>query len=166
MQPEDLHLDERLGQPLRVAVVVERAVLGREPQELLDELGVDDELARVDAALVGERLVRDLPAFVLRADDPVLGNEHVGEEDLVELGLVGDLAQRPHLDARVAHVDDEVGDALVLRRVGIGAGEAHAPVGELRVARPHLLAVEQPAAVGARRARREAARGRCPRWAR
>ena len=30
----------------------------------------------------------------------------------------------------------------VLRRVGIGAGEAHAPVGELRVARPHLLAVE------------------------
>ena len=51
----------------------------------------------------------------------------------------------------VAHVDDEVRDALVLRRVGIGAGEAHAPVGELRVARPHLLAVEQPAAVDPRR---------------
>ena len=50
-----------------------------------------------------------------------------------------------------AHVDDEVRDALLLRHVGVGAGEAHAPVGELRVARPHLLAVEQPAAVGARR---------------
>ena len=31
---------------------------------------------------------------------------------------------------------------LLLRRVGIGAREAPAPVGELRVARPHLLAVE------------------------
>ena len=42
---------------------------------------------------------------------------------------------------------------LLLRRVGIGAGEAHAPVGELRVARPHLLPVEQPAAVDAASAR-------------
>ena len=113
---------------------------------------MDDELARVHAALVGERRVRDPPALVLRPDDAVLGDEHVGEEDLVELGLVGDLAQRPDLDARRAHVDDEVGDALLLRRVGIGAGETHAPVGELRVARPHLLAVEHPTAVDARRA--------------
>ena len=52
---------------------------------------------------------------------------------------------------------------VVLRRVGVGAGEAQAPVGELRVGRPHLLAVEQPAAVVARSPRgRQRRRGRCP----
>ena len=81
-------------------VVVERAGLEREPQQLLEQLDVDDELARVHAALVGERRVGDAPALVLRADELVVGDEHVGEEHLVELGLVGDLAQRPHLDAR------------------------------------------------------------------
>ena len=40
------------------------------------------------------------PALVHRADEPVVGDEHVAEEHLVELGLAGDLAQRPHLDAR------------------------------------------------------------------
>ena len=86
-----------------------------------------------------------------RTDEPVGRDEHVGEEHLVELGLVGDLAQRSHLDTRRVHVDDERGDALALGRVGIGAREAPAPVGELRVARPHLLAVEHEAAVDGRR---------------
>ena len=48
-----------------------------------------------------------------------------------------------------SHVDDEVGDAAVLRRVGVGAGEADPPPGELRVGRPHLLARHEPAAVDA-----------------
>ena len=33
---------------------------------------------------------------------------------------------------------------LCFGRVGVGAGQADAPVGELRVRRPHLLAVERP----------------------
>ena len=146
MQLEHPHLDERLREPRREPRVVERAALEREPPELVDELRVDHELARVHAALVRERGVRDAPAFVQRTDEPVGRNEHVGEEHLVELGLVGDLAQRPHLDAGRVHVDDERGDALALRRVGIGAREAPAPVGELRVARPHLLPVQHEAA--------------------
>ena len=36
----------------------------------------------------------------------------VGEEDLVELRLAGDLAQRAHLDAGRVHVDDQVREAL------------------------------------------------------
>src|SRR5690349_16358403 len=75
-------------------------------------------------------------------------DERIGEEHLVELRLVGDLAQRPYLDARRTYVDDEVRDPALLRRVGVGAGETDAPVGELRVARPDLLAVERPAALG------------------
>ena len=60
------------------------------------------------------------------------------------------------------HVDDEVRDALVLRRVGVGAGQADAPARELRVRRPHLLTREQPAVVdahGARLQRREVGAG-------
>ena len=37
----------------------------------------------------------------------------VVEEDLVELGLAGDLAQRPHLDAGRAHVDDQIGQVVI-----------------------------------------------------
>ena len=61
------------------------------------------------------------------ADEVVVGHEHLVEEDLVELGVAGDLHERADLDARRLHVDDEVRDAPVLRRVGIGAGEADAP---------------------------------------
>ena len=89
------------------------------------------------------------------ADEMVVGHEHVVEEHLVELRVAGDLHERTHLDAGRLHVDDEVRDALVLRRVGIGAGEADAPPRELRVAGPHLLAREQPAVVDARRRGRQ-----------
>ena len=40
------------------------------------------------------------------------------EEHLVELGVAGDLAERAHRDAGRVHVEQEVGDALVLGRVG------------------------------------------------
>jgi hypothetical protein len=58
--------------------------------------------------------------------------------------VIWHLAQRTHLDPGSAHVDRERGDPLLLRDVWVGAGEAEAPVGELRIARPHLLAVEHP----------------------
>ena len=42
----------------------------------------------------------------------------VGEEDLVEHRATGHLPQRADVDARLVHVDREVGDALVLGHVG------------------------------------------------
>ena len=87
------------------------------------------------------------PSIVLRADQPVIGHEHVVEEDLVELGLAGQLHQRPRPPPEVVHVDDQVGDALVLGRLGISAGQADARIGELGIGGPHLLAADQPAAL-------------------
>ena len=72
------------------------------------------------------------------------GNVDVGEEHLVEARRAVDLSQRPYLDAGRLHVDDEARDALVLRRVGIGARDDEPPLGVLGSRRPHLLAVEDP----------------------
>ena len=51
-------------------------------------------------ALVGERGAGRPPTVVLGPDETVVGHEHVVEEDLVEHGVAGQLAQRPDLDAR------------------------------------------------------------------
>ena len=71
-------------------------------------------------------------------------NARVGEVDLVELGLPGDLTQRPGLHAVAVHVDDEVGQPLVLGHVRVGAGQQQPPTGAVGQARPHLLTVDHP----------------------
>ena len=48
------------------------------------------------------------------ADAVLVGHARVGEVDLVELGAARHLAQRPDLDAGLVHVEDEVGEPLVL----------------------------------------------------
>ena len=51
-------------------------------------------------------------------------------------------AHRAHLDAGLVHVEDQPGDALVLRRVGVGAHEQLAVVGDVGAGAPDLLAVD------------------------
>ncbi len=93
-------------------------------------------------ALVHQRGQAHLPAVVDLAEHLRLVHAHVVEEDLVELRVAGDLLERLHRHAGRLHVEQEVRDALVLRRVGIGAREQHHPVGDVRERRPHLLAVD------------------------
>ena len=59
------------------------------------------------------------------------GRGRIGVEDLVELALAGDHLDRAHLDAGLAHVDEDERDALVLRRLGIGAHQREDVVGEV-----------------------------------
>ena len=98
-------------------------------------------------ALVHQRRDRDHPAVALAADDVLVGDVGVLDEELVELGLAGDLAQRPHLDLVLLHVHEEVGEPLVLGGVGVGAGDEHAPLRLVGERRPDLLAGDPPAAV-------------------
>ena len=72
----------------------------------------------------------------------VARDSHAGEEDLVELAVARDRDEGPDLDAGKAHVDEHAGDALVLRRVGIGAHEQLAPAGQVPERVPHLLPVD------------------------
>ena len=54
------------------------------------------------------------------------------------------------LDALLVHRDQQVGQAAVALRAGLGAGEHEAPVGQVRQRGPHLLPVDHP--LGRRRA--------------
>ena len=72
----------------------------------------------------------------------VAGTADVGQEHLVELGPARHLAERSHLDAGGAHVEEEERDALVPRRVGIGPGHEDAPVADPPAGAPHLLTVD------------------------
>ena len=65
----------------------------------------------------------DLPAAVFLADQ-ILGRDlHVVEEDLAEVRVADGVADRPHIDPGCGHVQQEVGDAVPLGCVQIGAGQ-------------------------------------------
>ena len=66
------------------------------------------------------------------------------EEDLAEVDLAGDVAQRPDVDAGLVQVDQEVGDAAALGDVGVGPGEQHRVVGGEAPRGPDLLAGDDP----------------------
>ena len=73
-----------------------------------------------------------------------MGDPHVSEEDLVELGFTGDLVQGTNVDALGLHVQQEVRQALVLGLVRIGPGHQHPPPRHMGQRRPDLLAVDDP----------------------
>ena len=71
----------------------------------------------------------------------VTGHARVVEEHLAEVALAVDRAHRSYFHAGLVHVEDQPGDALVLRRVGVGAHEQLAVVGHVRTRAPDLLPV-------------------------
>ena len=106
------------------------------------------EVARREAefgrlALVADDRHRQPPALTRFADHVLGRHARAVEGHLAELG--GDAVdhlQRSLLDARLVHRHGERGQALVLRDVGIGAGQHDAPLGDVGVARPDLVPVD------------------------
>ena len=126
----------------------------------LVEMAVADELDEAGQVRQEERLVTadrhpfsgqgvaaDLPAAVDLAEHHLVRHEDVVDEHGVEQRVAGQLAQRLDLDPFALHVQQEVGDAVVLGGVGIGAGQQRTPLGELRGGGPDLLAGDPPPAV-------------------
>ena len=94
--------------------------------------------------LEGEGGVGDGPPVVGPADDGGVADPGLVDEHLVEQGPTGHLPQRPYLDARLLHVEGEIGDPLVLGHIGVGASQQHAEVGDLAGRGPHLLSGDHP----------------------
>ena len=94
--------------------------------------------------LVHQRGERHVPAVIDRAEPLRVGNPDVGEIDLIEIRTPAGLLDRPHLDSRTFHVEKEHGETLVLRHIGIGAGQKDTIVGIMRAGGPDLLAVDDP----------------------
>ena len=140
--------DHLLNAQLHQAVAEGRALVDPAPLGLVDH-GVEAApraAARADGAqglaFEGEHGAGDPPPVVDLAEDVGHGHAHAVEEDLVEVGLAGELAQRAHRDAGVVHVDDEHGDAVALGPARVGPGQAGGVVAVLRARRPDLLAVD------------------------
>ena len=113
--------------------------------EALEAVGdLRDRAEGEPGALVHQRRDRHRPAVADAADDVRVGDPRLLDEDLVELALAGDLDQRLGFDPLLLHVHQEVGEALVLGGVGVGAGDEHAPLGVLGEGRPDLLPGDDP----------------------
>ena len=96
------------------------------------------------APLVHQGRGRDLPAVAHVGHQELRLDDGVGEEHLVERGMAVHLPERMDLHAGLLHVEDEVGEPLVLGHVPVGARQQQAPFGLVRAGRPHLLAVDHP----------------------
>ena len=94
------------------------------------------------AALEHQGRRRDLPALVQRPDEVFLRHHDVLEKHLVEMPVAVEQHERAHGDPRRLHIDQQIADAVVLRRVGVGAHQEETPVGEMRARGPDLLPVD------------------------
>ena len=91
--------------------------------------GAQDRADASDAGtLESERRRRDVPAAVLFAQQVRGGYGDVVEVRLVEPGAPRHLLDRRVADAGRLHVDEQVRDALMLRRLRVGAREDVDPV--------------------------------------
>src|SRR5207245_1302888 len=137
----DLVLDEQPPELLahRGPRTPELPAGGREPREIASIAGGVGE--RPDAALVAEDGHGDAPPLADLTDQVLARHARVLEEDLAELALAGDLAERAHADARRVELHEEEGDAAVAV-LRVGAREDEDPVGRRAEGGPHLRAVQ------------------------
>src|SRR5438552_2191125 len=91
------------------------------PLAHLGQRALDDPRRAQRDALVVELVRNEAPAVVLSADEVCRGHPHVLVEGLVDI-VLAEQAHRHHADAGRAHRHDEHRDALVLLRLGVGAG--------------------------------------------
>src|SRR5690606_3717940 len=89
-----------------------------------------------------------IPAFALGPNQRVCIDLHIVEEHLIEMLAASKIADWPNGDARQLKIDDELRHAFVTRRLFFtGEHQGDHVVRVLRVGRPDLLPIEQPAGV-------------------
>jgi len=104
--------------------------------------------AQGEAALGAGGGHRDVPAVMHRAEDIVVGDEHVVEEHLGEPLVTVEATEAPDRDARRVEGHQEVGEAAVPLRVGVAAEQTEEVGAEGAPGGPGLLPREAPTAGG------------------
>src|SRR5437762_1643734 len=106
-----------------------RATRHEDAGELVELIGARSVLLDQERgpALEAERRHRDLPPFTDGPEHVLLGGARAVEEHFVELRAPGHLAQGPYLYPRLLYRAQEVGEAVVRLRLGIGAAHDEAP---------------------------------------
>ena len=94
------------------------------------------------AALVLQQFLGYFPATVQAADEVAFRHVHVSQKCFAEHRCAADQGDRPRLDPRTLHVEQQEADAAVLG-AGVGAYQAEDPVGVVGVGGPDLLAIDQ-----------------------
>ena len=135
----------QLGDLLTDDRVVEDSGPPRGSDDLLERAaGVAAGRAARVVTLEAEAGECDAPALADGPEAELIGNAHVGEEHLVEVGTSRHLLDRTYLDTLPVEGDHECSEALVLGDVEVAAGDGETPFGKTRTRGPHLLAVQHP----------------------
>ena len=96
------------------------------------------------AALEGKCAVGNLPTVVYATNNIVFRTTSIGKEHFTELcGAVG-LNNAAYFNTRLLHGHQQIRNAFVLWRIGVGAGEQEAVVGVVALCGPNFLAVNDP----------------------
>ena len=94
------------------------------------------------AAFMLQRGIGNEPARATPAHHIFLRHADIGEKHLVEFGVAGHGLEGAHLDPRRAHRKQDVGNALMLGALSLGAHKAEDHVGILGGGGPDFLAVD------------------------
>ena len=94
--------------------------------------------------LIGKGSHRALPAATFGADQVVSTDHGVSHKHFVEGGMPVHLGQLPHFDPALLHVDDEVGETLMLWRIPVCAGQQQTVLGVVGAGIPDFLTVDDP----------------------
>ena len=92
---------------------------------------------------MAQQIFRHVPAAVQLADDLPLGHFDIVEERLAERAVAADQQDRLGRHAGARHVEQQEAYPLIFVRL-VGADQAENPVGLVGIARPDLLAVDDP----------------------
>ncbi len=100
--------------------------------------------ARDHFTFVRQQIFRHIPAAVFLANDLVLGHLHIREKRLAKRRNARDHPDRPRLDTRIVHINQQKRNALVLGRICVRTDQCKNPVGLVRIGGPDFLPVDQP----------------------
>jgi hypothetical protein len=93
---------------------------------------------------VGQGGASHRPPLTFDPNELLGGDKDFGQEHFVEFRITGHLDERADINSFSSHVNDEGRDALLRAgRIGVGAGQAQAERGELRVRGPDLSTGDQ-----------------------